>query len=88
MNVEAVQYLNPHSCETMWLKFVETASNDVEEYSEEVMKMLRNMMYSFSEDSLSRSASLLESSQVWKDCHKLRCWFQSKWLPNAKVPPT
>ena len=84
-NLDASYFLHPQSCEKRWLQFVQTPSNDVVEYSEEIMTFLKNMMFSFTEDTLTVAASVLESSTVWQNSLNLRDWFQSSWLLNAKV---
>ena len=83
--IDAGQFLNLHSCENKWMEFITTQSNDVQEYTDEIIGYLRGMQYSLTEDSLSQAAGLFEGSDVWQNSDKLRRWFQGKWLHLAKV---
>ena len=67
------------------MEFINTPSNDVQEFSEDIITFLKNMMSSYTEDSLTVAASALEASSVWKNSINLRTWFQDNWLHSAKV---
>ncbi|XP_066927371.1 uncharacterized protein [Clytia hemisphaerica] len=77
-------FLNIHSCESQWLDYLLTPSNELSVFDDDIMVFLRNMASSFSENSLSLAASSLEESSVWLKSINLRTWFQSEWLPIAK----
>ena len=64
---------------------MKTPSNDLEQHTDELIKHLKNMQYSLTEESLSVAALVFEQSRVWQNSEKFRTWFQTKWLPIAKV---
>lgn len=84
-SIDSECFLNIKSCERLWVEFISTSSNGVQQHCQEIINYLKNMAYSYSEEFLSQSASHLEESDVWQKSEKLREWFQSDWLPIAKV---
>ena len=83
--IDTRYFLIPHLCEKNWINFLSRPSNELIEYVDEIMKLLKNMMYSFTEDSLKVAASIFEEATVWNNSEKLRNWFQASWLHRAKV---
>lgn len=62
-------------------------SNGVSEFKDDVIKYLDAIAFSYSEETLNKAARELEESDVWKMSDKMRNWFQSNWLAQAKVSP-
>ena len=78
-------FFDPLACEKKWMEFINTPSNDTQDDADDIIKFLKSMMFSLTEDSLTMAASLLETSDIWRYSTNLRSWFQDIWLHNAKV---
>ena len=52
---------------------------------ENLMDRFVSIAESYTEETLQESAQKLEKSDVWKCSDRLRDWFSSKWLAEAKV---
>jgi len=80
---DAKCFFNPVSCEEKWDEFLNIASNELLEHREEILQLLKNIMYSSTEETLTLAASVLESNGVWKRSQKLRSWFNDNWLVDS-----
>jgi hypothetical protein len=60
-------------------------SNELSQHSEEVIGHLDSMLQSSNKDILTTAATTMELSSVWNASPQLREWFQTIWLPVAKV---
>ena len=82
---EAEIFFNPQSCRRSWQEFLDTPINEMSEHSEEVIYHLNNMLQSSTKDILTTAATTMELSNLWNNSPQLREWFQTVWLPMAKV---
>ena len=78
-------FLNPADCRQKWKSFLETPSHELKADITELMGHLEGMQNSYTKDSLTASATAIEASNAWKRSTVLQEWFQTVWLPLAKV---
>jgi len=79
---DATYFYTSRSCQVSWLSFCK--QTEFCSHTEEILSHLNNIAYSHTEEALSVSAALFESSVIWQTSDKLRIWFQDVWLSNAK----
>ena len=84
-SLDAEYFLGPAQCRDKWITFLETPSNELKDHSEEISTYLDQMQKSYTKDILTACATVVEASNVWKASAVLREWFQTVWLPLAKV---
>lgn len=59
--------------------------HELNNHTDELLGYLSEMQRSYTKDILTSSATNIEASDVWKGSTVLREWFQTYWLPLAKV---
>lgn len=61
------------------------AENGLSESREEVLRLLRNVAKSSTEEAFQDNLSSLKESDLWLANPKLRNWLEKTWLVEAKV---
>jgi len=82
---EIITYICDFHREQCWERWLRKTENGLTGSREEVLKLLRTVAKSATEDSYQENLSALQESELWLANPKLRNWFEKTWLVEAKV---
>ncbi|XP_078600554.1 uncharacterized protein LOC144875486 [Branchiostoma floridae x Branchiostoma japonicum] len=70
--------------EKSWVEWVRKGANGVSHEQQTVLKLLRNLAASSTQEEFLSSLSNLQDSDVWNESEKLRDYISHIWLPEAE----
>ncbi|XP_078679587.1 uncharacterized protein LOC144915222 [Branchiostoma floridae x Branchiostoma belcheri] len=73
--------------EKAWVQWCRKRENGVADVQEPLLKLLRSVADSTTQEEYLTRLACLEDSVIWKENSKLRAWFSDTWLPEAKMTP-
>ncbi|KAI8501875.1 hypothetical protein Bbelb_202870 [Branchiostoma belcheri] len=70
--------------EKAWVQWCRKRENGVADVQDALLKLLRGVAGSTTQDEYYTRLVSLQDSVIWKENAKLRAWFSDTWLPEAK----
>ncbi len=84
-NLGTTTYICDFHREQAWERWLKKGDNGLKDKKDDVLKLLRTVAKSNTEDEYHKSLSVLQQSKVWLTHNKFQKWFKNTWLAEAKA---